>query len=192
MGSHFGAAGAFLVQTIFGIAILIVMLRFLLQLVKADFYNPASQLIVRATQPILAPMRRIIPGVGGIDLSSIVLMLVLQMVETGLLKAMGAYALFNVSTAGLLVWAIADLVELATFVFIFALIVQVILSWLSPGAYNPVVGLLYSFNEPILRPARRVLPSTSGLDFSPLIALIFLNLIQILVVGILRDLAISI
>ena len=192
MGSHFGAAGAFLVQTIFGIAILIVMLRFLLQLVKADFYNPASQLIVRATQPILAPMRRIIPGVGGIDLSSIVLMLVLQMVETGLLKAMGAYALFNVSTAGLLVWAIADLVELATFVFIFALIVQVILSWLSPGAYNPVVGLLYSFNEPILRPARRVLPSTSGLDFSPLIALIFLNLIQILVVGILRDVAISI
>lgn len=192
MGSHFGAAGAFLVQTIFGIAILIVMLRFLLQLVKADFYNPASQLIVRATQPILAPMRRIIPGVGGIDLSSIVLMLVLQMLETGLLKAMGAYALFNVSTAGLLVWAIADLVELATFVFIFALIVQVILIWLSPGAYNPIVGLLYSFNEPILRPARRVLPSTSGLDFSPLIALIFLNLIQILVVGILRDLAISI
>ena len=192
MGSHFGAAGAFLVQTIFGIAILIVMLRFLLQLVKADFYNPASQLIVRATQPILAPMRRIIPGVGGIDLSSIVLMLVLQMLETGLLKAMGAYALFNVSTAGLLVWAIADLVELATFVFIFALIVQVILSWLSPGAYNPMVGLLYSFNEPILRPARRVLPSTSGLDFSPLIALIFLNLIQILVVGILRDVAISI
>ena len=192
MGSHFGAAGAFLVQTIFGIALLIVMLRFLLQLVKADFYNPASQLIVRATQPILAPMRRIIPGVGGIDLSSIVLMLVLQMVETGLLKAMGAYALFNVSTAGLLVWAIADLVELATFVFIFSLIVQVILSWLSPGAYNPVVGLLYSFNEPILRPARRVLPSTSGLDFSPLIALIFLNLIQILVVGILRDVAISI
>ena len=192
MGSHFGAAGAFLVQTIFGIAILIVMLRFLLQLVKADFYNPASQLIVRATQPILAPMRRIIPGVGGIDLSSIVLMLVLQMLETGLLKAMGAYALFNVSTAGLLVWAIADLVELATFVFIFSLIVQVILSWLSPGAYNPMVGLLYSFNEPILRPARRVLPSTSGLDFSPLIALIFLNLIQILVVGILRDLAISI
>ena len=192
MGSHFGAAGAFLVQTIFGIAILIVMLRFLLQLVKADFYNPASQLIVRATQPILAPMRRIIPGVGGIDLSSIVLMLVLQMLETGLLKAMGAYALFNVSTAGLLVWAIADLVELATFVFIFALIVQVILSWLSPGAYNPMVGLLYSFNEPFLRPARRVLPSTSGLDFSPLIALIFLNLIQILVVGILRDLAISI
>ena len=192
MGSHFGAAGVFLVQTIFGIAILIVMLRFLLQLVKADFYNPASQVIVRATQPILAPMRRVIPGIGGIDVSSIVLMLVLQMAETGVLKTMGAYALFNVSTAGLFVWAIADLVELATFVFIFALIVQVILSWLSPGAYNPIVGLLYSFNEPILRPARRVLPSTGGLDFSPLIALIFLNLVQILAVGILRDLAISI
>ncbi len=192
MGSHFGAAGVFLVQTIFGIAILIVMLRFLLQLVKADFYNPASQVIVRATQPILAPMRRVIPGIGGIDVSSIVLMLVLQMAETGLLKTMGAYALFNVSTAGLFVWAIADLVELATFVFIFALIVQVILSWLSPGAYNPIIGLLYSFNEPILRPARRVLPSTGGLDFSPLIALIFLNLVQILAVGILRDLAISI
>ena len=192
MGSHFGAAGVFLVQTIFGIAILIVMLRFLLQLVKADFYNPASQVIVRATQPILAPMRRVIPGIGGIDVSSIVLMLVLQMAETGLLKTMGAYALFNVSTAGLFVWAIADLVELATFVFIFALIVQIILSWLSPGAYNPIVGLLYSFNEPILRPARRVLPSTGGLDFSPLIALIFLNLVQILAVGILRDLAISI
>ncbi len=192
MGSHFGAAGVFLVQTIFGIAILIVMLRFLLQLVKADFYNPASQVIVRATQPILAPMRRVIPGIGGIDVSSVVLMLVLQMAESGLLKTMGAYALFNVSTAGLFVWAIADLVELATFVFIFALIVQVILSWLSPGAYNPIIGLLYSFNEPILRPARRVLPSTGGLDFSPLIALIFLNLVQILAVGILRDLAISI
>ena len=84
-GGYFTNAGSFLVETLFGILILIVMLRFILQLVRADFYNPISQFVVKATQPVLAPMRRVIPGLAGIDVASLVLMLALKWLELTIL-----------------------------------------------------------------------------------------------------------
>lgn len=182
---YVGNAATFLVSTLFGLYILIVMLRFLFQLVRADFYNPVSQFLVKATNPALRPLRRFIPGYRGLDLSSAVLMFALQFVELWLMLGLLGR---NPSPAGLFVLSIAELISLAVWVFVISILIQVVLSWVNPGAYNPVTSLLYSLNEPLLARARRVLPPISGLDLSPILAFIVLQLALILVVAPISDL----
>lgn len=166
----------FLIQVLFGAYILVVMLRFILQLVKADFYNPVSQLIVKLTSPLLKHMRRVIPGFGGIDLSSVVLMLALKSIELSLiLTLVGLPVSFMV-----IAWAVPELIKLAFNVFIFSILIQVILSWVNPGAYNPATALISYIVDPILRPARRIIPPLGGLDLSPMLAMIGLYLLQML------------
>lgn len=188
-GSYFSDAFGFLIETLFGILILILMLRFILQLVRADFYNPLSQFVVKATQPVLTPLRRLIPGLGGVDVASVVALLLLQWLELVITQIVirglpGAIAFTNLP-----LFAVADLLELAIFVFIVSLLVQVVMSWVSPGAYGPASSLLFSLNEPLLRPVRRVLPPFSGMDLSPLGVMVALQLARILVVAPLRDVA---
>lgn len=181
MGNPYvGDAGTFLISTLFGLYILLVMLRFLLQLVRADFYNPISQFIVKATDPPLRPLRRHVPGLAGVDLSTLLLMLGLKFVELWLtFRVSGQSAQF----AGLLVISVTELLSLAVNVFLVSILIQVVLSWVNPGAYNPATKLLYSLNEPLLTPARRLIPPISGLDLSPIVVLIAIQLIKILVVA---------
>lgn len=169
----------FLIETIFGLYILAVMLRVLLQVVRADFYNPVSQFLVKVTNPPLIPLRRIIPGFGGIDFPAIVLMLIIQLVEVLLIVLVQSV---SPAFSGLVILAIAKLLFLLSNVFLFAILIQVVISWVNPGAYNPVVSLLYSLNEPLLSRARRILPPISGFDLSPIIVLIFLQLIKMLLI----------
>lgn len=187
---YFGNAGTFLVQVLFGIYILMVMLRFLFQWVRADFYNPISQAIVKITNPPLRPLRRLIPGLFGIDLSSLFLLIVLQTVELWLIASMRVGTLF-IPPLGLLVLAVAQLVQLGVYVFLFSLIIQIVISWINPqGAYgNPAFNLMYSLTEPLLRPARRMLPPMGGLDLSPILVFVGLQLVLFLVVAPLKDLA---
>lgn len=152
--SYFTNPVVFLIQVLFGAYILVVMLRFLLQLVKADFYNPVSQFIVKVTSPVLIYLRRIIPGLGGIDLASIFLMWILKTIELALIIALAGLPISPMVFA----WAIPELIKLAFNVFIFSILIQVILSWVNPGAYNPVTALIDSLTEPVLRPARNILP----------------------------------
>jgi YggT family protein len=169
---YIGNALTFVVETVAGVYILIVMLRFLLQLVRADFYNPVCQFIVKATQPPLKILRRAIPGVGGIDFSSLTLMLILKMLELWLIfLLLGG----DPSFLGLTLLAVARLLELLIYVFMFSIIALVILSWVQPQSYNPVFGLLHSLSSPVMRPARRLLPPISGLDLSPIIAFLVLG-----------------
>lgn len=184
MGGYFGNAGIFLIQTAFGLYILIVMLRFLLQLVRADFYNPVSQFLVKATSPILVPLRRIVPGMFGLDMASVVLLVVLQVAEIVLVGSIKGYAF---QPLGLVVVSIGELLSLALNVFFFSILIQVILSWVAPGTYNPVAALLYNLNEPLLAPARRLLPPMSGFDLSPLIVGVGLKLIEMTFVAMLLD-----
>jgi YggT family protein len=185
-GSYVGNAATFLVETLFGLYILIVMLRFLLQWARADFYNPVSQFILKATQPPLAPLRKIIPGFAGLDLAAVVVMFTLKFVELWLVTGLLGIA---PQIGGLAMLSIADLLGLLVNVFIFSILIQVIISWVNPGMYNPVVGLLHSLNEPLLGPARRMIPPVSGLDLSPIAVLIFLQLVSMLAVAPIRDLA---
>ncbi len=167
----------FLVHTLFGLYILAVMLRFLLQLVRADFYNPVSQFLVKVTNPPLKPLRRIIPGLGGIDLSSIVLAWLLKTLELLIIISLGT------GTANLIapfIWAIPELVELLINIYLFGIFIQVILSWVNPGSYNPAVSLLYSLTGPLMRPAQKILPPTGGIDLSPMLVIIGLILLKML------------
>ena len=184
--SYFGNAGQFLVQTVFGMYILIVMLRFLLQVVRADFYNPVSQFIVKATRPLLNPLRRVVPGLAGIDMSAVVLMLVLKLIEVKLLLSFQGY---GGALPGVLLLSIAELASLAIDVFFYAVIIQVVISWVNPGLYNPVTSLLYSLTEPLLAPARRLLPPMGGFDLSPIIVIIALRLGSMLLIAPLSDTA---
>jgi YggT family protein len=187
MGNPYASdAATLLIQTLFGLYILVVLLRFLLQLVRADFYNPISQFIVKATQPPLGPMRRLIPGFGGVDIASLVLMVVLQCVEIWLLLGIHGK---SAAAAGILILAVAELLKLTIYLFFFSIIVQVVLSWVNPHARNSITALIFRLNEPVLRPARRLLPPFSGIDLSPLLVLVTLQLALILIVRPIRDMA---
>jgi YggT family protein len=181
MGSgYFAQPAAFLIQVLFGLYILTVMLRFLFQLVRADFYNPLSQALVTITNPALRPLRRIIPGIRGVDVPSIVLMLTLQILELWLISLVIGD---SPKVVGLIVLALAELLQLALYVFMGAILIQVIISWVSPGAYNPMTQLLYSLSAPVLKPAKALIPPLGGLDFSPFVALVALQLFRMMVIG---------
>ena len=173
-------AAIYVVQTLGSLYLLIVLLRFILQLVRADFYNPLSQFIVRATQPLLTPLRRVIPGSAGIDIASLVLALVVQLILLGVIITLMGYALPPVLQ--LLVWALVGITALFLKIFFFALIISVILSWVAPHSQNPAALLVYQLCEPVLAPIRRVLPSMGGLDLSPIFAFIALNLLDMLLI----------
>src|SRR5690606_16245546 len=172
----------YIIQTLASLYLLIVLLRFILQLVRADFYNPLSQFTVRATQPLLKPLRRIIPGFGGLDLASLILAILVQLV---LMVVVVLIAGANPAGIGLqlLVWSVIAVTSLFLKIFFFALIFSVILSWVAPGSYNPGAQLVDQICEPLLAPFRRLLPNLGGLDISPIFAFIAINLIDRFVIG---------
>ncbi len=180
--SGFVEALIYIIQTLGSLYLLIVLLRFILQLVRADFYNPLSQFTVKATQPLLKPLRRIIPSIAGLDTSSLVLAILVQ-----LLLMVVTLSLMGFNPAGvipqLLVWSLIGVTSLFFKVFFFALIVSVILSWVAPGSYNPGAQLVNQICEPLLAPFRKLLPNLGGLDISPIFAFIALNLLDRFVIG---------
>ena len=178
-------AAVYILQTIGSLYLLIVLLRFILQLVRADFYNPLSQFIVRATHPLLKPLRKVIPSLAGLDLASLALAIVVQLVLMALTLMLLGYGLDN--PVQLLVWSIIGVTALFVKVFFFALIISVILSWVAQGSQNPTVALVNQICEPLLTPIRRILPNLGGLDLSPIVAFLILNLIDMLVI---RNLAV--
>lgn len=174
-------AAIYLIQTLGSLYLLIVLLRFLLQLVRADFYNPLSQFIVRATKPLLMPLRRIIPGYGGLDFASLALGIAIQLVMLILIILLMGYALPNILL--LVSWAAIGVLALFVKIFFFALIISVILSWVAQGSYNPAVILINQLCEPILAPIRKILPALGGLDLSPIFAFIAIRLFDMLVIA---------
>ena len=173
-------AAVYVLQTLGSLYLLIVLLRFVLQLVRANFYNPLCQFIVKATQPLLKPLRRIIPSLFGLDMSSLVLAILVQ------LALMALTLLLTYGTTGnfvqLLIWAIIGVTALFLKIFFFALIISVILSWVAPGSHNPGAELVNQICEPALAPFRRLLPNLGGLDISPILAFMVLKLLDMLVI----------
>ena len=177
--SGLNGAAIFVIQTLGSLYLLIVLLRFILQLVRANFYNPLCQFTVKATQPLLKPLRRVSPSLFGLDMSSLVLAIVVQMVIFAVVLTL-SYMSFNV--LGLLLWAIIGVTALFLKVFFFALIISVILSWVAPGSTSPGAELVNQITEPALAPFRRFLPSMGGLDISPILAFMVIQLIQSFVI----------
>ncbi len=183
---YLSTASVYLIDTLFGVYLFLLMLRFLLQLARASFYNPLSQFIVKVTNPPLVPLRRIVPGLWGIDLASVVLLFALQGLAL-VLTHLAAGIPFSI--AGVAILSVGELIGLALNCYLVAIIAQVILSWIGPGGGQPVGDLLYSLNEPVLRPIRRLLPAMGGLDFTPLVAVVVIQLLKILVVAPIVDLS---
>lgn len=169
----------FLIDTVFSIYITIMYLRFILQQVGADFYNPISQFIVKATQPLVKPARKIIPSIGKIDTACIVLTLLLIIIKIFLIY--GVFSGYQLNLAQLFVIGLREIITLTFNVFIFAIFIQAILSWVNPDPYNPVSSILYSITYPVLRHVRRFVPPMSGIDLSSLVALIGLMFLKLLV-----------
>jgi YggT family protein len=185
MGGYFANAGVFLVQVLFGLYTLAVLLRLLLQIARADFYNPLAQALVKITNPPLLPLRRVIPGLFGIDLASVVLLLIVNGIKL-LLVALILGAALN--PLRLLYLDAVELLDFTLTVFLVAIFIRVILSWFNPYP-NAATQLLGQLTEPLMRPARRYVPPIGGLDLSPMAPILLLVLAKMLIIQPLYDLA---
>ncbi|MBS3786136.1 MAG: YggT family protein [Gammaproteobacteria bacterium] len=169
---------AFLVDIVFNLYIMAVMLRFLLQWARADFYNPLAQFLVRITQPVLHPFRRVVPGWGGIDLPALVVMVLLQMVALALLMLIAGV---TPRLDYLILRTPAELISLLLNIYLIAIFMRVLLSWISPNDYHPAMTVILSLTEPIMRPFRAIIPPIAGVDLSPLAAIIAIQVVRMLV-----------
>ena len=167
---------SFLVSTVFDLYLMVVIIRIWLQLAKADFYNPFSQFIVKATQPIVAPMRRVIPSMGGLDTASLVLAFMVVIAKFVLLSLIAGAAI-NLPT--ILLIAVVSVFKQAGVLLFWMLIIRAILSWVSQG-HNPIEMVMGQLTEPLLSPIRRILPQMGGLDLSLLVVMIILNFVNML------------
>ncbi len=176
----------YLLQTGLGLYLLLVMLRFVMQLANADFYNPISQFVFKATQPLVGPLQRFLRPFGRFDSASLTLATALQAAGIMLILALNNIASPNPLT--LFLWSAIGILGLLLKIYFFALLASIILSWISPGGSNPAVYLLYQITEPVMAPVRKLLPPMGGLDFSPILVFIGINVLEIVV----RNLAASV
>jgi YggT family protein len=167
----------FLLDTVFTIALMIVMLRIWLQLVRADFYNPLSQFVVKATNPLVIPMRRLIPSIGPLDTSSFLLALLVAAAKVLTIQLLLAG---EVNPGATVVGALVVFMKEAFSLLFWVIVIRAIMSWFSQGR-NPMEHLLHQLTEPLLKPIRKIIPPIGGLDLSVLVLLVGLQFLQILV-----------
>jgi YggT family protein len=153
----------------------------LLQLARADFYNPISQFVVKVTNPPLRVVRKLVPGWGGIDGAAIVLAILIQALTFTLVLLLedASAALFN--PAWLLSWSVLNVAGLVATLYFWAVIAVVVISWIAPGSSHPAIQLVAQITEPVMRPVRKVVPSLGGLDLSPIIVFLILQVITVMI-----------
>jgi len=176
----------FLINTLFTLYISAVLLRFLLQYFGADFYNPISQFLIKITHPPLKILRRFVPAIKKLDMASLVLAFVLQIMAyffISLLKGI------SVGIAALAMFSMAELVELFLNIFVFAVFVRALLSWINPGDFDAASSILVSLTEPLLNICRKFIPDMGGIDLSPLVVLLLLQLTKMVLLPPLHGLA---
>ena len=180
MGAALAQTLTLIIKSLGGLFLLAVLLRFLLQAVRADFYNPVSQAIVKVTAPVLLPFRRVIPGYRGIDFASLVLALVLNSIFTALLVLIAGF----VPDIGLVVaWGFIGLVGFFLKIYFWSLIISIVASFIAPFSGNPVLLIVYQILEPLYSRIRRIIPPMGGLDLSPIFIFLAINVVEIMVIG---------
>jgi YggT family protein len=169
----------FLITTLFDLYIFVLIVRLVLAWVRADYRNPLSQMFIKLTQPLVAPLRRIIPNYKNLELATLVLVIVLELCKfflvALLVKTLPAFA-------GVFVLSFADALRSLVNLFFYAILIQAVMSWVNQG-YSPVSDLLAKITAPIMRPFHRIIPPIGGIDVSPIAAMVTLQLIIILAVG---------
>ncbi len=170
--------GTLIIQTLGSLYLFVVMLRFLFQVVRADFYNPLSQFVVKATNPLLIPIRRLVPGVFGIDLAALLLGLLVQYATIQLTAFVFGVGVLN--PLHVIAWGAVGMLALVANIFWGSLIIMVVASWLAPQSYNPGLLLVRQLIEPICAPFRRLIPPMGGLDLSIIFVFLALKVVDIL------------
>lgn len=167
-----------IIQTVASLYLVFVVLRFMLQLARADFYNPFSQAIVKVTNPLLMPLRKVVPGFFGVDFACIVLALLISFIaiELNLLVITGS--LHNPGV--ILIWAVLGLLKLITYIIFGGLIITIIASFIAPHSSHPILTLVHQLMTPIRAPFSKILPPMGGLDFSPILIILAINIVWIL------------
>ena len=170
----------FVVNAVAQLYLFVLLLRILLPWLGADYRNPITQAILKITSPVVVPLRRIIPPVGRVDTATVLVAFIIQyLLILLILLIFGRTA--DIGTIALT--AVVDLVLLMLRLFVFAIIIRVILSWISPGGYNPALAIIHALTDRVLLPFRRIIPPLGGLDLSPLVAIILITAVTIVVAG---------
>jgi len=172
----FSQIGILIVTTLGGLYLLVVLLRFLLQIARADFYNPLSQFVAKATNPLLLPLRRIIPGLFGLDLACLVLALAVEFITVFI--AMLLVGLFNPLQA--LAWSALGIVSMTMYIYYVCMIAMVILSWVAPNTRHPAAILAVQLIRPLCAPFQRLIPAIGGIDISPIFVFLALQAVGLL------------
>jgi len=172
-----GAALIYLISTITDLYVAAILLRLLLQWVGAEFYNPLSQFLIKITNPVLVPARRVIPSIGKLDTASVVVMLLLEILQLIIISALGQ---IEFSIPFLLLFAVKKLLLTLLMTYFVLIIARVIVSWIASQSRHPLIPLVYQLTEPVLGPFSKLLPPIGGIDLSPLFALIALRFLMLL------------
>jgi YggT family protein len=177
-------AGQLLINFAFGALIALVVLRVLLQLVRANFYNPVCQFLYKLTNPVLMPLRKVIPAWRRLDVAGVLLAWLLTGIKLALLYTLAGHGL---GVFGLIVMALADLIDFVLMLYLGLILVRVLLSFISVERSNPIVPLIAQLTDPVLRPIRRRMPTFGGIDLSPMVAWLAIMLVRVLVVAPILD-----
>lgn len=177
MQNPISTAGLFLINVLFDLYLLVLMVRLILCLAGANYFNPITQVIIKLTQPLVAPLRRMIPNIRNLETSTLIIIVLLEIIKYVLIAFIVTGLADNF--VGLFVLAVTDGLKLFFDTFFYAILLQTILSWVHAG-YSPVSQLLLQITMPIMRPLQRLIPPVGGFDISPIPALILLQLITIL------------
>ncbi len=167
----------YLISTITDLYVAAILLRLLLQWVKADFYNPLSQFLVKVTNPVLIPARRLIPSIGSLDTASVVVMFLLELI---LLSIINQISQSDFTIANILLFAVQKMIFSLLMTYFVLIIARVIISWVASQSRHPLIPLIYQLTDPVLKPINKLLPPIGGIDLSPLLALIALRFLLLL------------
>lgn len=182
---YFANAGQIVIQFVFVALVTLIVLRVLLQWVRANFYNPICQFVYKATNPVLMPLRKVIPAWRNLDIAGVVLAWLVTALKLVLLYATVGQAL---GALGLAVLALADLIDFVLLLYIVLVLARVVISFAGADSYHPIVPPILQLTEPVMKPFRRLIPNIGGLDFSPVIVLLVITLARVLVAKPLLDL----
>ena len=177
MSGNGARALTYLISTVFDLYIVAVILRLILQWVRADFYNPLSQFLVKITSPLLVPLRRVIPSIGRLDTAAVVLAVSLEVVSLFIISTINSMSLNWPQLIGL---AMTKLLMAVLWLYFFLILAVVILSWMGGKVRHPIIPLMYQLTDPVLRPLRKLIPPIGGMDLSPLIAIVAIRFLILL------------
>ena len=175
MTQNFVNAGIFLIQTFSSLYIILILLRFLMQAARVDYYNPICQIVVKLTDPPVKPLKKLLPIVRGVDFATLAVAFLVQLLAVCLVMMISGGSVFHPAYIG---WSMVGILSLIFDIYFFALIAMVIASWIAPHSNHPALALVFQLTEPICAPARKLLPPMGGLDFSIILVFVAITLID--------------